>query len=148
MKDTASVLHKAFPHVVFHQLVADLTNEENVRRAVQETVQKFGSIDYAVNNAGIGQPLKPSSETSLADFDKLMAVNVKGVFLCEKYELLQMQKQEPHNSVKSSSTIRPASKGVIVNVSSILGFLAIPNLSLYNASKHGRLEIFLRRLLF
>jgi NAD(P)-dependent dehydrogenase (short-subunit alcohol dehydrogenase family) len=135
-------LHKAFPDVVFHKVVADLTKEENVQSAVQETVQKFGSIDYAVNNAGIGQPLKPSSETNLADFDRLMAVNVKGVFLCEKYELQQMQKQEPRNS---SSSARPASKGVIVNVSSILGFLAMPNLSLYNASKHGKLEGVLRR---
>jgi NAD(P)-dependent dehydrogenase (short-subunit alcohol dehydrogenase family) len=153
LDETASVLLKAFPDVVFHKLVADLTREEEVQKAIQETVLKFGCIDYAVNNAGIGQPLKPTSETNIADFDKVMAVNVRGVFLCEKYELLQMQKQEPRNSVTSPSTAispvsnrsplgvsgaRPASKGVIVNVSSILGFLSMPTLSLYNASKHGK----------
>jgi NAD(P)-dependent dehydrogenase (short-subunit alcohol dehydrogenase family) len=157
LDETASILLQVFPGVVFHKIVADLTREEEVQRAIQETVLKFGRIDYAVNNAGIGQPLKPTSETNLADFDKVMAVNVKGLFLCEKYELLQMEKQEPRNLANSSSCVtsspsgrssltirecntRPESKGAIVNVSSILGFLSMANLSLYNASKHGKLE--------
>lgn len=153
LNETESVLLQGFPDVVFYKLVADLTREEEVQLAIQETVLKFGRIDYAVNNAGIGQPLKPTSETKLADFDTVMAVNVRGVFLCEKYELLQMQEQEPRNSATSGSLAvspvpnrspsggsraRPASKGIIVNVSSILGFLSMPNLSLYNASKHGK----------
>lgn len=79
----------------FLPLALDLTQESEVESAIQKTVAKFGRIDYAINNAGIGQPLKPTSETDVADFEKVMAVNLKGVFLCEKHELRQMEKQEP-----------------------------------------------------
>lgn len=157
LNETAAALRESFPDVFFHRVVADLTREEAVQKAIQDTVLKFGRIDYAVNSAGIGQPLKPTSETGSADFDKVMAVNMKGVFLCEKYELLQMEKQEPRNTSNSSRCVtllhwrrnlltceysaRPPCRGVIVNVSSILGFLAMPNLSLYNASKHGEYKL-------
>jgi len=102
LDETASALLENFPDVVFHKAVADLTREEDIRGAIEQTVLKFGCIDYAINNAGIGQPLKPTSEIDLADFDKVMAVNLKGVFLSEKYELLQMEKQEPRALTHSS----------------------------------------------
>ncbi len=73
-----------------------MTNEDEVEQAIRKTVDAFGRIDYAVNNAAIGQrKLGPTSETDLDEFDRVMGVNLRGVFICEKYELRQMELQEP-----------------------------------------------------
>lgn len=92
---TAQELAQEFEGVEFLSIVTDLTQEEEVKKAIEQTVARFGRIDYAINNAAIGQTLAPTSETSLTEFDKVMAVNLRGVFICEKYELRQMEKQEP-----------------------------------------------------
>lgn len=58
-------------------------------------VEKFGRLDYAVNNAGIGQPLGVTAKTTPEDFDKVVGVNMKGLWHCERFELEQMMKQTP-----------------------------------------------------
>ena len=88
---------------------------------VKKTVETYGKLDCAFNNAGIDPPTKPLHEQSVEDFDKIMAINVRGLFLCMKYEIQQML----------------AHGGVIVNNSSMVGSIAFPGLSPYIASKHA-----------
>jgi NAD(P)-dependent dehydrogenase (short-subunit alcohol dehydrogenase family) len=103
-------------------LVADVSQSEEVAYLVQSTVEHFGRLDYAHNNAGIAHPMLPTAEQSEEDFDRVISVNLKGVWLCMKYELPQMVAQ---------------GGGAIVNTSSILGLVGGKYLAAYVASKHG-----------
>ena len=64
---------------------ADVSSEADVKALVQKTIATYGKLDCAFNNAGIDPPVKPLHEQSLEDFDKLMSINVRGLFLCMKY---------------------------------------------------------------
>ena len=101
---------------------SDVSNEAEIQTLVQTTVEKFGKLDCAFNNAGIDPSVKPLHEQSIEEFDKLMSINVRGVFLCMKYEIEQMLSQ---------------GAGVIVNNSSMGGLIAFPGISPYIASKHA-----------
>ena len=99
----------------------DVRAEEQVRSAFVAVVQEHGRFDILVNNAGIihvGNIL----ETSAEDWDNLMAVNARGVFLCAKYALTQMLAQQPQG-------------GVIINMASVAGMIAIDRRFPYGASK-------------
>ena len=142
LEGTASALSQAHPGVEFLSLVADLTSETAVADAISQVVSEFGEIRYAVNNAGIGQPLLPTGETDTKDFDRVMTINFKGVWLCEKYELKQMVKQDSRKvNLTVSSAAAAQERGSIVNVSSVLGYLAMSNLGIYNSSKHAILGL-------
>jgi len=119
-KETEAQLRDAGVDCVFVQ--SDVSNEDEIRGLVQTTVATFGRLDCAFHNAGIDPPLKPLHEQSIEDFDKLMSINVRGLFLCMKYEIQQMLSQ---------------GAGAIVNNSSIGGLIAFPGGSPYNASKHA-----------
>jgi 2-dehydro-3-deoxy-D-gluconate 5-dehydrogenase len=102
---------------------ADVTLEEDVVRMVQAAVAEYGSVDILVNNAGI-YPTVPIMQMTLADFDKVLDVNLKGVFLCTKYVAEQMIKQGRGGkiiNIFSIDAIHPSSVG----------------LAHYDASKHG-----------
>jgi len=94
----------------------------SVANLVQRTVSAFGRLDYAINNAGIDPELTPVAEWDEAVFDRIISVNLKGVFLCMKHEIAQMLKQ---------------GGGRIVNVASIAGVSGVVNKPSYTASKHG-----------
>jgi 3-oxoacyl-[acyl-carrier protein] reductase len=98
---------------------ADIRNETDVRDMVADSMERFGRIDILVNNAGVAVR-KPLVETSAEEFDTVMGVNVKGLFLCTKHVL-------PHMLEKGS--------GKIINVSSGAGKSGIGQLSVYSASK-------------
>ena len=100
----------------------DVTSEEDIAAAIGATVSAFGRIDIAYNNAGIHVPVAQTADASTADFDRLMAINARGVWLSMKHELRQMRAQE---------------SGVIVNCSSQSGISAAPGLGAYVASKHA-----------
>ncbi|AMW97975.1 glucose 1-dehydrogenase [Rummeliibacillus stabekisii] len=100
----------------------NVTEEEEVQRLVEETVSKYGSLDVLFANAGIGAATLVH-EMSYADWKKVIDVNLNGVFLCNKYALAQMLKQE--------------TGGAIVNNDSIHGFVGKPGVSAYAASKGG-----------
>jgi NAD(P)-dependent dehydrogenase (short-subunit alcohol dehydrogenase family) len=72
----------------------DVRDETSVKAMVAETVKAFGRLDYAVNCAGIGLK-KPFAETEIQEWDRMIAINLTGVFTCVKEEILQMMKQEP-----------------------------------------------------
>lgn len=75
----------------------DVRNESSVTDMIKQATQAFGRIDYAVNCAGIGLK-KPLAETDLKDWDRMMGINMTGVFLCMKAEINQMISQQPPTS--------------------------------------------------
>src|SRR5690606_33961475 len=98
----------------------DTTNESRVRDVFAEIVNDFGKLDVLVNNAGIAGANKPTHELTEAEWDEVMAVNVKGVFFCVKHAIPYM---------------RQAGGGSIINLSSIYGIVSAPDLPAYHASK-------------
>jgi NAD(P)-dependent dehydrogenase (short-subunit alcohol dehydrogenase family) len=102
----------------------NVSKSEEVQTLIKRTVDAFGRLDYACNNAGVQQQeAVPMGEADEAEWERIIGVNLKGVFLCMKYELQQMVKQ---------------GTGVIINISSIGGLGApSPGLTMYAASKHG-----------
>jgi NAD(P)-dependent dehydrogenase (short-subunit alcohol dehydrogenase family) len=104
----------------------DVANEDDVRSLVERSVKTYGKLDYAFNNAAIPEmPTSLIEQTSNA-FDQIMNVNVKGVWLCMKYEIPEM--------------IRTGG-GAIVNMSSVAGVMGFPQNPIYIASKHAVLGL-------
>lgn len=102
---------------------ADVSDAAEAKKMVRTTVNTYGRLDCAVNNAGIFRGINASThKCTEKTWDEVMRVNLKGVWLCMKYELPQMLKQ---------------GNGVIVNMSSIAGLVGLEEMSAYAASKHG-----------
>lgn len=100
----------------------DVSRDEDVRAAIARAVAALGRIDCAFNNAGIeGQPA-PTAECSDENWDRVLAINLKGVWLCMKHEIAHMLAR---------------GSGAIVNCSSIAGLVGFAGLPAYVASKHG-----------
>lgn len=100
----------------------DVTVAGDVERLVQTTIDTYGGLHVAFNNAGILPPTGPLLEQSEADWDKTIAVDLKGVFLALKYEIAHM--------VDNGG-------GAIVNTASVAGIIADPGMAPYVAAKHG-----------
>ena len=98
----------------------DVSDEANVRSVFAEVAEALGPVTVLVNNAGISGVNKPTDQITEAEWDALMAVNVKGVFLCTKHVIAQM---------------RRAGGGSIINLSSIYGLVGAPDSPPYHASK-------------
>jgi NAD(P)-dependent dehydrogenase (short-subunit alcohol dehydrogenase family) len=101
----------------------DVSRAAEVQALVQKTVEKFGRLDVAFNNAGIEGNWMPIAEQSEEDWDRVIDINLKGVWLCLKYEIQQMLKQ--------------GSGGTIVNMASVAGLMGSAGAATYCASKHG-----------
>jgi len=104
-------------------LKGDVSKSADAQAMVQKTVEKFGRLDIAFNNAGIEGNWKPIPDWTEDEFDKLIDINVKGVWLSLKYEIPQMLKQ--------------GGEGAIVNMSSVAGLMGAAGASIYVASKHA-----------
>ena len=104
----------------------DVAKEDDIRSLVEKTIKTYDRLDYAFNNAGIGETTTPLVEQKSNVFDQIMNVNVKGVWLCMKYEIPQM--------IRSGG-------GAIVNMSSGAGLMGFPQKSIYVASKHAVLGL-------
>jgi NAD(P)-dependent dehydrogenase (short-subunit alcohol dehydrogenase family) len=103
-------------------ILTDVSVAKQVEAMVAKTVETYGRLDCAFNNAGIAGGGGSTVECSEESFDRTIAINLKGVWLCMKYEIPQMLKQ---------------GGGSIVNTASALGLVAIAGAPAYNASKHG-----------
>jgi NAD(P)-dependent dehydrogenase (short-subunit alcohol dehydrogenase family) len=101
---------------------ADVSKASDVAALISATVAAYGKLDCACNNAGIEGAVAPFVDQTEENFDRTIAVNLKGTFLCLKAEIAQML---THGS------------GAIVNLSSVAGLIGFPGLSSYVASKHG-----------
>lgn len=108
-----------------HQVLGvtcNVADEASVSSAVQASVTAYGRLDMALNNAGIQVPVSDAADESAAAFDRVNAVNYRGVWACMKHELAQMRSQ---------------GSGAIVNCSSIGGLIGLPGRASYHASKHA-----------
>ncbi len=100
-EETVRLAKEAGGEALFLQ--TDVTQAEEVEALVNKTVETYGRLDYAFNNAGIDGENLPLHEQSVERFDQLMAINVRGVFLCMKYEIVQMLRQGGSAIVNNSS---------------------------------------------
>ena len=100
----------------------DVSKAADVKALIEKTIATFGHLDYAYNNAGIEGTSAPIHECTEENWDKTIDVNLKGVWLCMKYEIIEMLKK---------------GKGAIVNCSSVAGLVGFQGLPAYVASKHG-----------
>ncbi|MDE0365396.1 MAG: SDR family oxidoreductase [Gammaproteobacteria bacterium] len=107
-------------------LNVDVTVEAQVERMVETAVERFGGLDVGVNNAGVFQPLGQIHEQEDETFQQVMNVNLRGVWLCMKYQIRQMLK---------------AGRGAIVNTTSSASVNGTPFSAFYSASKHGVLGL-------
>jgi NAD(P)-dependent dehydrogenase (short-subunit alcohol dehydrogenase family) len=119
-EETVRVLKLAGGEATF--VKADVSRATEVQALVQKTVETYGRLDCAFNNAGIEGVIQPTVEYGEAHWDRVLAINLKGVWLCMKYELQQMLKQ---------------GSGAIVNTASVAGLVGLPGFSAYVAAKHG-----------
>jgi len=101
---------------------ADVSKNTDVEALIRKTVDLYGSLDCACNNAGIEGMVAPTVEQTEDNYDAIMAVNAKGTFLCLRAEISEMAKGEG---------------GAIVNLASIAGLIGFAGLSPYTASKHA-----------
>jgi NAD(P)-dependent dehydrogenase (short-subunit alcohol dehydrogenase family) len=100
----------------------DVSNPSDVEQLVSTTISTYGSLDYAHNNAGISGDINLTVDCSEANWDLTHSVNLKGVWLCMKYEIPEMLKR---------------GYGAIVNTSSVAGLVGQPGAAAYCAAKHG-----------
>jgi NAD(P)-dependent dehydrogenase (short-subunit alcohol dehydrogenase family) len=103
-------------------VACDVSEEDQVAAMVDQAVAQFGRLDMAFNNAGIMVPPTSASEEPAEQFDRVNAVNLRGVWACMKHELRQMRTQD---------------SGAIVNNSSLGGLVGLPERAAYHATKHG-----------
>lgn len=99
----------------------DVSKAAEVKALVEKTVEAFGRLDFAANNAGIEGKTAPTAECTEENWDRVISINLKGIWLCMRYEIPKMQKQG----------------GAIVNTASIAGLVGFPGLPAYTASKFG-----------
>ncbi|MCB1195920.1 glucose 1-dehydrogenase [bacterium] len=104
----------------------DVTDENTVKNAVLSTFETFGKLTFAFNNAGIEQLPTPFTEQTEEDYTRIMNVNLKGVWLCMKYQIPKML---------------ASGGGSIVNTSSVAGLIGMAQIPLYIASKHAVLGL-------
>lgn len=129
-----SELKKNYADISIKEIELDVASENAVNDSVDQTVKEFGRIDYALNNAGIGGALKTTDRIEKDDFDRVLAVNTAGVWLCQRAQIRQMLKQE-----KRTDSYR-SYRGSIVNTASMYGLVG-PSLNVpstaYCTSKHA-----------
>ena len=100
----------------------DVSRADDVSAALEKTIATFGRLDFAFNNAGVEQPIKAAADLSEEEWSRIVDINLRGIFLCMKYEIPLMLKQR---------------SGVIVNTSSGAGVKGIAGQAAYCASKFG-----------
>jgi NAD(P)-dependent dehydrogenase (short-subunit alcohol dehydrogenase family) len=103
-------------------VTCDVSDEDQVAAMVERAVATFGRLDMAFNNAGIQAPPSDAADEPADVFDRVNAINLRGVWACMKHELRQMRAQ---------------GSGAIVNCSSLGGLVGLPSRAAYHASKHG-----------
>ena len=119
--ETVKLIKDAGGDAIFSR--CDVAQAADAEALVATAVKHFGRLDCAYNNAGISGKIARTADETEEGFDRIMAVNLRGVWLCMKYEILQMVKQERG--------------GAIVNTASAAGLVGSHGMAAYTASKHG-----------
>jgi NAD(P)-dependent dehydrogenase (short-subunit alcohol dehydrogenase family) len=119
-EETVRLLKAAGGEATFVRV--DVSQPVDVEAMVKKAVDTYGRLDCAFNNAGIEGVIQPTADYGEAHWDRVLAINLKGVWLCMKYEIQQMLKQ---------------GSGAMVNTASVAGLVGLPGFSAYVAAKHG-----------
>ncbi|MEQ6120744.1 SDR family oxidoreductase [Reichenbachiella sp. MALMAid0571] len=119
-EETLNAIKKEGGKAIF--IKCDVSSEKDVKKMVEKAVSAYGQIDFAFNNAGIEGGQGITADCTRENWDKVIGVNLTGVWLCMKYEIPQMLK---------------SGKGVIVNTASVAGLVGFQGIPAYVASKHG-----------
>jgi NAD(P)-dependent dehydrogenase (short-subunit alcohol dehydrogenase family) len=119
-RETAQLIADADGSALF--IETNVASAEAVERLVASAVSRYGKIDAAFNNAGVLPATRPLAEQTEEEFDRVLSVDLKGVFLCMKYEI---------------PALLASGGGAIVNTASVAGVVADPGMSPYVAAKHG-----------
>ncbi|MFE9446228.1 glucose 1-dehydrogenase [Streptomyces sp. NPDC006602] len=120
LRETARLIEEAGGQAL--ALTCDVTNEDDVRSALDATIQAFGRLDAAFNNAGVEQPVKPAADIEKDEWDRVIGVSLTGMFLCMKHQIPLLLQQ---------------GGGAIVNASSGAGVKGFKGRAAYAAAKHG-----------
>lgn len=118
--ETLEIIKSLKGEAVFKK--CDVSDEADVKEMVQTTISLFNRLDFAFNNAGVEGLAANTHECTVENWDQTTGINIKGTWLCMKYEISEMLKQ---------------GKGVIVNNASIAGLVGFPGIPAYVASKHA-----------
>lgn len=121
-QEVANGIQRSGGSAVFQ--ACDVSDEDQVKAALEKLIQEFGRLDFAFNNAGVEGQASSLEMCSTKNFDEVMNVNLRGVWLCMKQEIPLMGKD-----------------AVIINCASVAGLVGIPEMSAYVASKHGVLGL-------
>ncbi len=120
LKEVEAIIWKAGGEVL--AISCDVSSPDQVEATLTQVIKRFGSLDVAFNNAGVENKATPVHEIDLAEWDRILNINLRGTFVCMKHELAQMVKQ---------------GSGVIVNTSSGAGIRGVAGGASYAASKHA-----------
>lgn len=119
-QETVQMIKKADGEAIF--VKTDVSKAAEVEALINKTVETYGRLDCAFNNAGIEGEQAPTAENTEKNWDRVISINLKGVWLCMRYEIPQMLKQDG---------------GAIVNTASVAGLVGFQGIGPYVASKHG-----------
>lgn len=120
-KQTVSAIQESGGYAEYHH--ADVADYDQIRKVITAIANEHGKLDGALNNAGIEGPAVKILDYSIEDWERVMRVNLTGVFVCMKCEVEQMTKQD--------------TGGSIVSTASVAGLVGLPGASSYNSAKHG-----------
>jgi NAD(P)-dependent dehydrogenase (short-subunit alcohol dehydrogenase family) len=120
VRDTARMIQESGGRAL--AVACDVTRSEDVKAALDQTIETFGRLDVAFNNAGVENEVKAMADVTEEEWDRIVAINLRGAFLCMKYEVPLMLEQ---------------GGGAIVNASSGAGVKGFPGGAAYVAAKHG-----------
>ena len=119
-EETVRLIREAGGEAIFVQ--TDASKSADIQSMIQATIKQFGRLDFAANNAGVNGPITSLIDCTEEDWDKVMGINLKGVWLCMKHEIPEMLK---------------SGGGAIVNTASMAGLVGFPYQTSYVSSKHG-----------
>ncbi len=123
-EETIRMIREAGGESIF--IKTDVSQQSEVEALILKAIESYGRIDYAFNNAGIGQPPALTADYDKSAWDSVISTNLTSIWLCMKYEIPQMLKQ---------------GSGAIVNTASGAGLFGVPTMSSYSTSKHGILGL-------
>lgn len=123
-EETVRMIKEAGGEALF--VKTDVSKAAEVEALIQKVVETYGRLDYAHNNAGIEGTMAPTADCTEENWDRTISINLKGVWLCMKYEIPQMLKQ---------------GGGAIVNTASVAGLVGFQGLPAYAASKGGVVQL-------
>ncbi|MBV9502375.1 MAG: SDR family oxidoreductase [Acidobacteriaceae bacterium] len=119
-QETAGMIEEFGGHTL--AVTCNVARAEDVKAAIDKAIETFGRLDFTFNNAGVEQPVMATADITETDWDRLVDINLRGVFLCMKYEIPLMLKQ---------------GSGAIINTSSGAGLKGFAGQAAYVAAKHG-----------